>query len=82
MSWCERVFAPAAPAMLLLIALSGCGFHPLYGEQSAFGYDPTLASVEVRPVPDRVGQLLVQAVREELDPRGAGSSRATSSSSA
>ncbi len=72
MSWCERVFARAAPAMLLLVALAGCGFHPLYGEQTTLGYDPTLASVEVRPVPDRVGQLLVEEVREELDPRGAG----------
>lgn len=67
MSWCDRRAAFA----LLLLALSGCGFHPLYAEMSPLGYDPALASVEVRPVPDRVGQILVASVRDQLNPHGA-----------
>jgi LPS-assembly lipoprotein len=55
---------------LLLVALSGCGFHPLYAEMSPLGYDPALASVEVRPVPDRIGQILVASVRDQLNPHG------------
>ena len=56
---------------LLLVTLTGCGFHPLYASEPVLGYDPTLASIEVRPVPDRIGQLLVQSVRDQLNPRGA-----------
>ncbi|HZT51185.1 MAG TPA: LPS assembly lipoprotein LptE [Stellaceae bacterium] len=65
MSWCDR-----RAVLWLLLGLGGCGFHPLYAENSPLGYDPALASVEVRPVPDRIGQILVQSIREQLNPRG------------
>jgi len=67
MSCCDRI----AAAALLLAALCGCGFHPLYAENTTLGYDPALALVEVRPVPDRVGQILAASVREQLNPHGA-----------
>jgi LPS-assembly lipoprotein len=60
-----------APAALLLLSLGGCGFHPLYAERTPLGYDPALAAIDVRPVPERDGQILAAAVREELNPRGA-----------
>lgn len=67
MSWFERRLG----AMLVAAALGGCGFHPLYAEQPIFGFDPNLAAIDVRPAPDRIGQLVVSSVREQLNPRGA-----------
>jgi LPS-assembly lipoprotein len=67
MSWCR----PRALAALVLLPLAACGFHPLYAERSPLGYDPALAAIEVRPAPDRVGQILVASLREQLNPRGA-----------
>jgi LPS-assembly lipoprotein len=57
-------------ALPLLLALAGCGFHPLYGPQTGFDYDPVLASVQVRQVPDHIGIILTNSLREELNPRG------------
>ncbi len=57
-------------AALLLLLLGGCGFHPLYAEQSTLGYDPALAAIAVQPVPDRLGQILTTSLREQLNPRG------------
>jgi LPS-assembly lipoprotein len=73
MSCCERTYRASrrALAAALLLALAGCGFHPLYAERSPLGYDPALAAVTVRPVPDRIGQILVASLREQLNPRGA-----------
>jgi len=66
MSWCK----PRALAALGLLGLAACGFHPLYADRSPLGYDPALAAIEVRPAPDRIGQILTQALREQLNPRG------------
>jgi LPS-assembly lipoprotein len=47
--------------LLTSLAVSGCGFQPLYA--SGTGVSPALSSVEVVTPPTRTGQLL----REELD---------------
>lgn len=67
MSW----YRLRALAALVLLPLASCGFHPLYAARSPLGYDPTLAAIEVRPARDRIGQILVAALREQLNPRGA-----------
>jgi LPS-assembly lipoprotein len=59
-----------ALACVALLALAGCGFHPLYGGTQALGYDPKLAAIKVQPVPDRIGQILVSSLREQLNPTG------------
>ena len=58
-------------AALALLPLVACGFHPLYAERSPLGYDPALAAIDVRPAPDRIGQIIAQTLREQLNPRGA-----------
>ncbi|HUK60619.1 MAG TPA: LPS assembly lipoprotein LptE [Stellaceae bacterium] len=63
--------ARRALALFPLAALAACGFHPLYSTSEPLGYDPVLASVDVRPAPDRVGQILVERLREQLNPAGA-----------
>ncbi len=54
-----------------LLALSACGFRPMYGRYSA---DPAvnlqLAGVTVDPIAERAGQLLHNALLTELNPRG------------
>ncbi|HUZ75892.1 MAG TPA: hypothetical protein VMU87_23130 [Stellaceae bacterium] len=68
MWWCER---PRIFALAVALALAGCGFHPLYVPEPGLGFDPALAAIDVRPVPDRVGQILTDSVREQLNPTGA-----------
>jgi len=51
------------------VGLSGCGFRPLHGQ---FANDPAatadLAAVEVKPIPNRVGQLMRTALQRRLNP--------------
>ena len=69
MSWCDG--RRALTAVLLGLPLAACGFHPLYAERTPLAYDPALAAIEVRPAPDRIGQILVDQLREQFNPRGA-----------
>lgn len=55
--------------VLALLPLGGCGFHPLYGERAAMGYDPALAAITVMPIADRIGQIIETALREDFNPR-------------
>jgi len=66
MSWSRRNILAALAAA----PLAGCGFHPLYGGQTAGEYDPRLAAIKVTPIQDREGQVLDLALREKLNPRG------------
>jgi len=50
---------------LLLFALAGCGFHPLYAPGGA--QDADLSAIFVDIIPDRSGQLLRQALQERLE---------------
>jgi LPS-assembly lipoprotein len=63
--WWRKALLP------LLLALAGCGFHPLYGENAV---DPNvsaeLASIHVEPLRERQGQLIHNALLTALSPRG------------
>jgi LPS-assembly lipoprotein len=60
------VLMVVAPCVLLA---AGCGFRPLYG-QSGGGDAATLATVEIEPIPDRIGQKMRTLLRERLSPKG------------
>lgn len=52
----------------VLLALPGCGFHPLYGSNGAgAGAQQGLGLVSVGIIPDRPGQLLRQALQARFD---------------
>ncbi len=50
------------------VGLGGCGFHPLYGRFGANGgtIGPELASIYVKVMSERQGQLLRQALQQRL----------------
>jgi LPS-assembly lipoprotein len=74
MWWCSGMRPQRGPLALAALAvallLGGCGFHPLYGEGARQADEPLLAAIKVAPIPNRMGQQLEFALREELNPRG------------
>ncbi|HEY5597287.1 MAG TPA: LPS assembly lipoprotein LptE [Kiloniellales bacterium] len=61
-----------AGGLALALQLSGCGFHPLYGQPEGAALSPAeqMAAVRIAPLPDRVGQQLHNMLRDRLNPRG------------
>ncbi len=53
------------PALLLLLALTACGFHPLYGRGGAS--PAIMASIYVEPIADRTGYELRNSLMDLLD---------------
>ena len=49
------------------LAVSGCGFRPLYGTSQGDGPQRELAAIEVALLPDRSGQLLREALQQRFD---------------
>ena len=76
MSWSDRLVILIRRALtrrtLIMAAVAatvaGCGFHPLYAPSGPHDWDPALASISVGPIRDRPGQILEQALRENLNP--------------
>ncbi|MBM3517739.1 MAG: hypothetical protein FJX56_07635 [Alphaproteobacteria bacterium] len=65
MSWSRAL------ALGVLLASTGCGFRPLYGEHGAAeSARIRLEAVEIAPIPDRVGQVVRNHLRDLLTPRG------------
>lgn len=59
----------ALPLLVLPLALSGCGFHPLYGTQgsaSETAPEDQLRRIYVANIPDRTGQLVRLALQERM----------------
>lgn len=70
-------FCLALLCSLAIGALAGCGFQPLYGQngkgQAAAAKGTTLsdmAYVKVAAIPDRVGQLVHNHLRDRIHPKG------------
>ncbi len=73
MSWFKalRRAGLAGGALCLALAVSACGFQPLYGRNdSGQRTQDLLAQVRIQPLPDRVGQQLHNLLRDRLNPRG------------
>jgi LPS-assembly lipoprotein len=60
-----------AVAVGAALALSGCGWEPLYADRAAGPADADLRAIKVDPIPERIGQRLALALRESLNPDGA-----------
>ncbi len=71
MSWSSDARRGALLAALL--ALAGCGFHPLYGNTTSatpINVQQQLESIRIVPSQDRMGQQLYNDLRDMLNPRG------------
>lgn len=55
--------------MVLLLALQGCGFQPLYAERAGTTTTQTLAAVDVGIIRDRTGQMLRNELLDRMNPR-------------
>ena len=59
---------------VVLLALTACGFQPMYASQAQPGsgqISPEVRnSIAIAPIPDRIGQQLHNALRDQLNPRG------------
>jgi LPS-assembly lipoprotein len=59
------VLALAAP-----LALSGCGWTPLYADSVSGPGDAALRAISVTPISNRIGQRLELGLREDFNPHG------------
>jgi LPS-assembly lipoprotein len=48
--------------------LAGCGFQPLYGEQTRHGMETELAAVKILPIREHIGQLLQWQLEKDFNP--------------
>lgn len=66
--------ASLAAAAAAVLALAGCGYRPVYGDQSAAvsgdGARANLGSVKILGIADRRGQLLRNFLLDRMTPRG------------
>lgn len=70
-SWSSATLTRRGVLLLVASALGGCGFRPLYAPRAPRDWDPDLAAIAVAPIPNRSGQILALALRENLNPGGA-----------
>src|ERR1700730_699400 len=54
----------------IVVALSGCGWTPLYADRESGPADENLRAIKVEPIPERFGQKLAWALRESFNPTG------------
>jgi LPS-assembly lipoprotein len=62
--------APPTTVIALLLALSGCGWAPLYADPQSGPASAELRAIHVDPISERVGQRLELALRNSLNPTG------------
>ncbi len=65
----ERRALPAL-AVSALMALSGCGWTPLYADPESGPAGAELRAIRVDPISERIGQRLEMALRNSLNPTG------------
>lgn len=66
-----RRLIAAILGMGALAVLGGCGFQPLYGDYQGRGSASNrLATVAIEPIPDRIGQLLRNALEQRFERSG------------
>ncbi len=64
--------AAAALLVAIALALSACGFTPLYGGADSQSMSPVdhMAAIRIAPLPDRIGQQMHNLLRDRLNPIG------------
>lgn len=67
-----KIFAGAILLFGMMLALSACGFKPLYGGADSQDISPVdhMAAIRISPLPDRIGQQMHNLLRDRLNPIG------------
>ncbi len=65
MSWFSRLALGA-----ICLALSGCGFTPLYSEDAHPGINAAMRAIEIVPIKDRVGHYLGEDLIHDINDTG------------
>ena len=56
--------------LVIMAALGGCGFQPLYGKRASGNAPAEFAKIRVEPIKDRIGQMLHNHLLTALNPKG------------
>jgi LPS-assembly lipoprotein len=59
--------------LMLSLVLPGCGFKPMYGENTtttSTSVMDRMASIDIRPIPDRLGQIVRNQLVDAITPTG------------
>ena len=59
----------AASVLAAALAMSGCGFEPLYGQRSGAS-SAALSAIDIQLIADRSGQMLRNELLQQMQPRG------------
>ncbi len=72
--WGKRLLGPGVVCLLLgaAVALSACGFKPLYSRSEGQALSPVdqMAAIRIAPLQDRIGQQMHNLLRDRLNPYG------------
>lgn len=72
--WLRRGILASLVLASAAAPLAGCGFRPLYGQANTnaagAAVDRQMAGVRIAPIPDRLGQQLHNALRDQFNPLG------------
>lgn len=69
----RRHFCSLAISLPIVAGISGCGFSPVYQQQSGATSNDILlelSKVDIRNIPDREGQILHNFLSDRMQPRG------------
>lgn len=56
--------------LVSLIFITACGFQPLYGNRSASDAPAEFSQIQIKPIKDRIGQILHNHLLTSLNPKG------------
>ncbi len=65
MLWSKKFFI-----LVLIATVSACGFEPIYGTANQQNIKSELAAVQILPIKDRIGQLLLNHLLDQINPKG------------
>jgi LPS-assembly lipoprotein len=55
---------------LWVLVVSGCGFHPIFGERGEAIIGSEMRNIEISPIADRLGQQLRNHLAQDINPFG------------
>ena len=67
---CSHGLVSAAAALVVALAVAGCGFEPLYGQKSVGDLESQFSSVKIQTISGRVGQQVHNYLLDRINSEG------------